>query len=52
MDRIAARGGRMITPYYDHAGVTLYVGDCREILPALGDGILVQCDFIAVVASA
>jgi site-specific DNA-methyltransferase (adenine-specific) len=26
----------MITPYYDHAGVTLYVGDCREILPALG----------------
>lgn len=22
-------------PYYDHAGVTLYLGDCREILPGL-----------------
>ena len=23
-------------PYYDHAGITLYHGDCREILPGLG----------------
>lgn len=24
-------------PYYDHAGITIYHGDCREILPALGE---------------
>lgn len=23
-------------PYYDHAGITIYHGDCREILPLLG----------------
>jgi len=23
-------------PYYDHGGITLYCGDCREILPQLG----------------
>lgn len=23
-------------PYYEHAGITIYHGDCREILPALG----------------
>lgn len=23
-------------PYYEHAGITLYHGDCREILPRLG----------------
>lgn len=23
-------------PYYEHAGITLYHGDCREILPGLG----------------
>ena len=23
-------------PYYEHAGITLYHGDCREILPTLG----------------
>ncbi len=22
-------------PYYEHAGITIYHGDCREILPAL-----------------
>ncbi len=22
-------------PYYDHAGITIYCGDCREVLPAL-----------------
>lgn len=23
-------------PYYDHAGITIYHGDCREILPGVG----------------
>src|SRR6185312_2762521 len=22
-------------PYYEHAGITIYCGDCREILPSL-----------------
>lgn len=22
-----------MTPYYEHAGITIYHGDCREILP-------------------
>ena len=26
----------MVKPYYDHAGVTIYHGDCREVVPALG----------------
>jgi len=25
----------MIKPYYEHAGITIYHGDCREILPEL-----------------
>lgn len=25
-----------MTPYYEHAGITIYHGDCREILPSLG----------------
>ena len=24
-----------MTPYYEHAGITIYHGDCREILPAM-----------------
>ena len=24
------------TPYYDRNGITIYCGDCREILPELG----------------
>lgn len=24
-------------PYYEHAGITIYHGDCREILPTLGN---------------
>lgn len=23
-------------PYYEHAGITIYHGDCREVLPAIG----------------
>lgn len=26
----------MIEPYYDHGGITIYHGDCREIMPQLG----------------
>ena len=28
----------MIKPYYEHAGITIYHGDCREILPTFEDG--------------
>ena len=31
-------------PYYDHAGITIYHGDCREILPQLGPVDLVLTD--------
>ena len=24
-----------MTPYYNHAGVTIYHGDCRDLLPML-----------------
>jgi DNA modification methylase len=33
-----------ITPYYDHAGITIYHGDCREILPTLPKVDLVLTD--------
>jgi hypothetical protein len=35
--------GRM-KPYYDHAGITIYHGDCREVLPGLGKVDLVLTD--------
>ena len=28
----------MVTPYYEHAGITIYHGDCREVLAQLGAG--------------
>lgn len=31
-------------PYYEHAGITIYHGDCREILPCLGPVDLVLTD--------
>ncbi len=31
-------------PYYDHGGITLYCGDCREILPHLGKFDLLLTD--------
>jgi len=31
-------------PYYSHAGITIYHGDCREILPTLGPVDLVLTD--------
>jgi DNA modification methylase len=30
-----------MTPYYEHAGITIYHGDCREILPELTADVLV-----------
>jgi site-specific DNA-methyltransferase (adenine-specific) len=30
-----------MTPYYEHAGISIYLGDCREILPALSADVLV-----------
>lgn len=34
----------MIKPYYDHAGITIYHGDCREIVPTLGKFDLLLTD--------
>jgi len=33
-----------VTPYYDHAGITIYHGDCREIMPTLPKADLVLTD--------
>jgi 16S rRNA G966 N2-methylase RsmD len=33
-----------VKPYYQHAGQTIYLGDCREILPSLGPVDLVLTD--------
>ena len=33
-----------MTPYYDQDGITIYHGDCREILPTLGPVDLVLTD--------
>jgi DNA modification methylase len=33
-----------MTPYYDHAGITIYLGDCRDILPHLDPVDLVLTD--------
>ena len=35
----------MIKPYYDKDGITIYNGDCREILPELNKVDLVVADF-------
>lgn len=34
----------MMTPYYDHAGIVIWHGDCREILPTLPKVDLVLTD--------
>ncbi len=41
-DRMRYGGkGVTMTPYYDHAGIQIWLGDCREILPTLhGDCII------------
>jgi site-specific DNA-methyltransferase (adenine-specific) len=33
-----------MTPYYEHAGISIYLGDCREILPVLGKFDLLLTD--------
>lgn len=33
-----------MTPYYDHAGIQIFHGDCREVLPTLGRFDLVLTD--------
>ena len=36
----------MTKPYYEHAGITIYHGDCREVLPLiLGDVLLTDPDY-------
>ena len=38
-------GGRgLVRPYYEHAGITIYHGDCRDVLPHLGAVDLVLTD--------
>lgn len=34
----------MVTPYYSHAGIEIFMGDCREILPTLGKFDLLLTD--------
>ena len=31
-------------PYYDHAGITIYHGDCREVLPSIGEQDVILTD--------
>jgi hypothetical protein len=31
-----ARRSQQVTPYYEQDGITIYHGDCREVLPSLG----------------
>jgi site-specific DNA-methyltransferase (adenine-specific) len=33
-----------MTPYYEHAGITIYHGDCREVLPQLPADVVVVTD--------
>ncbi len=34
----------MTEPYYEHGGITIYHGDCREVMPGLGKVALVLMD--------
>lgn len=34
----------MPTPYYEHAGITIYHADCREVLPCIGRSSLCLTD--------
>lgn len=37
-------GTELMTPYYEHAGITIYCGDCRDVLSLLGDCDLLLTD--------
>lgn len=39
-----------MTPYYEHAGITIYHGDCREVLPTLPKVDLVVTDHCEIAA--
>jgi DNA modification methylase len=41
---LSAPGGSAVTPYYDSGGVTIYHGDCRDVLPLLPSVRLVVTD--------
>jgi site-specific DNA-methyltransferase (adenine-specific) len=43
-DPYRAAAEALPTPYYDHGGITIYHGDCREILPLLPKVDLVLTD--------
>ena len=34
-------GGGIVKPYYEHAGITIYLGDCRDVLPHVTADVLV-----------
>jgi hypothetical protein len=36
-----------LKPYYEHAGITIYHGDCREVLPVLGAVAVIGCFLLA-----
>lgn len=42
-DNQPALTARGMKPYYDHAGITIYHGDCREVMP----GLKGQIDIVA-----
>ena len=29
-----------MTPYYEHAGITIYHGDCLDVIPVLAEGAI------------
>jgi hypothetical protein len=33
-----SEGEKTMTPYYEHDGIQIFLGDCREVLPSLNDG--------------
>lgn len=41
-DRVRVLGvNAVVTPYYDHGGITIYHGDCRDILPHITADVVV-----------
>ena len=46
VDGVRRRDGAVVTPYYDYpaAGITIYHGDCRDVLPSLPAADLLLTD--------